>query len=65
MTASVDKAELVQKVCIRSRRLARFGLKLNVRKTEYLTTDAEASGSIQIERRPSDILEQRLRRMAT
>ena len=24
--------------------------KLNIRKTEYLTTDAEASGSIQIER---------------
>ena len=50
MLASTDKTELKQKVYIWSRRLARFGLRLNVRKTEYLTTDQEASGSIQIER---------------
>ncbi|VDP05277.1 unnamed protein product [Heligmosomoides polygyrus] len=47
-TAS-DKAELERQVQAWYSRLAAFGLKLNVKKFEYLTTDVDETGSIEIE----------------
>uniref|UniRef100_A0A7I4Y4S3 Reverse transcriptase domain-containing protein n=1 Tax=Haemonchus contortus TaxID=6289 RepID=A0A7I4Y4S3_HAECO len=48
MLASEDKSELESQVQTWSDRLARFGLRLNVKKTEYLTTDSSEPGSIKI-----------------
>ncbi|VDO19099.1 unnamed protein product [Heligmosomoides polygyrus] len=48
MLASEDKDELELQVQAWCDRLARFGLKLNVKKTEYLTNDVSESGSIKI-----------------
>ncbi|VDP00963.1 unnamed protein product [Heligmosomoides polygyrus] len=44
-----DKDELERQVQAWCDRLAMFGLKLNVKKTEYLTTDVNESGSIRID----------------
>ena len=49
MLASADRTDLERKVSAWSKRLARFGLRLNVRKTEYLTTDSKEDGSIRVE----------------
>ncbi|VDP08154.1 unnamed protein product [Heligmosomoides polygyrus] len=46
MLACEDKDYLERQVQAWCDRLARFGLKLNVKKTEYLTTDVNESGSI-------------------
>ncbi|VDO80378.1 unnamed protein product [Heligmosomoides polygyrus] len=46
MLASGDKDELEREVQAWCDRMERFGLKLNVKKTEYLTTDVNESGSI-------------------
>ncbi|VDO78014.1 unnamed protein product [Heligmosomoides polygyrus] len=43
-----DKGDLERQVQAWCDRLARFELKLNVKKTEYLTTDVNESGSIKI-----------------
>ncbi|VDP52182.1 unnamed protein product [Heligmosomoides polygyrus] len=48
MLACEDKDDLERQVQAWCDRLARFGLKLNVKKTEYLTTDVSESGSIKI-----------------
>nr|CDJ91351.1 endonuclease-reverse transcriptase [Haemonchus contortus] len=48
MLASEDKRELESQVQTWSDRLAMFGLRLNVEKTEYLTTDSSEPGSIKI-----------------
>ncbi|VDO98885.1 unnamed protein product [Heligmosomoides polygyrus] len=48
MLASEDKAELERQVQAWCDRLAAFGLKLNVQKSEYLTTDVNETGSIEI-----------------
>ncbi|XGW23905.1 hypothetical protein V3C99_005819 [Haemonchus contortus] len=48
MLASEDKSELESQVQTWSDRLAMFGLRLNVKKTEYLTTDSSEPGSIKI-----------------
>uniref|UniRef100_A0A7I4Z469 Reverse transcriptase domain-containing protein n=1 Tax=Haemonchus contortus TaxID=6289 RepID=A0A7I4Z469_HAECO len=48
MLASEDKSELESQVQTWSDRLAIFGLRLNVKKTEYLTTDSSELGSIKI-----------------
>ncbi|VDP14487.1 unnamed protein product [Heligmosomoides polygyrus] len=46
--ACEDKDDLERQVQAWCDRLTRFGLKLNVKKTEYLTTDVNESGSIKI-----------------
>ncbi|VDP55458.1 unnamed protein product [Heligmosomoides polygyrus] len=46
MLACEDKDDLEQQMQAWCDRLAMFGLKLNVKKTEYLTTDMSESGSI-------------------
>ncbi|VDP30801.1 unnamed protein product [Heligmosomoides polygyrus] len=46
MLACKDKAELERQAQAWCDRLAFFGLKLNVKKTEYLTTDVNELGSI-------------------
>ncbi|VDP11342.1 unnamed protein product [Heligmosomoides polygyrus] len=48
MLASEDKDELEREVQAWCDRLERFGLKLNVKKTEYLTTDVTESSSIKV-----------------
>ncbi|VDP25932.1 unnamed protein product [Heligmosomoides polygyrus] len=48
MRAFEDKAELERQAQAWCDRLALFGLKLNVKKAEYLTTDVEEYGSIRI-----------------
>nr|CDJ87499.1 RNA-directed DNA polymerase (reverse transcriptase) domain containing protein [Haemonchus contortus] len=48
MLASEDKSELESQVQTWSDRLAMLGLRLNVKKTEYLTTDPSEPGSIMI-----------------
>ncbi|VDO93776.1 unnamed protein product [Heligmosomoides polygyrus] len=48
MLACEDRADLERQVQAWCNSLARFGLKLNVKKTEYLTTDVNESGSIKI-----------------
>nr|CDJ80634.1 endonuclease-reverse transcriptase HmRTE-e01 [Haemonchus contortus] len=48
MLASEDKIELESQVQTWSDRLAMFGLRLNVKKAEYLTTDSSELGSIKI-----------------
>ncbi|VDP27447.1 unnamed protein product [Heligmosomoides polygyrus] len=48
MLACEEKDDLERQVQAWCDRLARFGLKLNVKKTEYLTTDVNESGSIKI-----------------
>ncbi|VDO36686.1 unnamed protein product [Haemonchus placei] len=48
MLASEDKSELESQVQTWSDRLAMFGLRLNVKKTEYLTTDSTEPGTIKI-----------------
>ncbi|VDO92499.1 unnamed protein product [Heligmosomoides polygyrus] len=48
MLACEDKAELERQAQAWYDRLALFGLKLNVKKTEYLTTDVDEHGSIKI-----------------
>uniref|UniRef100_A0A183FPM7 Reverse transcriptase domain-containing protein n=1 Tax=Heligmosomoides polygyrus TaxID=6339 RepID=A0A183FPM7_HELPZ len=48
MLACEDKDDLEQQVQAWCDRLAIFGLKLNVKKTEYLTTDVSESSSIKI-----------------
>ncbi|VDP28245.1 unnamed protein product [Heligmosomoides polygyrus] len=48
MLACENKNELERQVQAWCDRLARFELKLNVKKTEYLTTDVNESGSIRI-----------------
>ncbi|VDO87416.1 unnamed protein product [Heligmosomoides polygyrus] len=48
MLACEDKDDLERHVQACCDRLSRFGLKLNVKKTEYLTTDVNESGSIKI-----------------
>ncbi|VDO18685.1 unnamed protein product [Heligmosomoides polygyrus] len=49
MLACEDKDDLEQQVQAWCDRVAMFGLKLNVKKTECLTTDVNESGSIKIE----------------
>jgi hypothetical protein len=46
MLASNNKADLQSQVQAWSNQLARFGLRLNVKKTEYMTTDANEQGTI-------------------
>ncbi|VDO60178.1 unnamed protein product [Heligmosomoides polygyrus] len=48
MLASEDKGELERELQAWCDRLERFGLKLNVKKTEYLTTDVTESSSIKV-----------------
>ncbi|VDP05126.1 unnamed protein product [Heligmosomoides polygyrus] len=48
MLACGDKGDLEWQVQAWCDRLARFGLKLQLKKTEYLMTDANESGSIKI-----------------
>ncbi|VDP05693.1 unnamed protein product [Heligmosomoides polygyrus] len=48
MLACEDKTELERQAQAWCDRLALFGLKLNVKKTEYLTTDVDEYGSIKI-----------------
>ncbi|VDO61015.1 unnamed protein product [Heligmosomoides polygyrus] len=48
MLASENKGELEQEVQAWCDRLERFGLKLNVKKTEHLTTDVTESSSIKV-----------------
>ncbi|VDP02238.1 unnamed protein product [Heligmosomoides polygyrus] len=50
MLACEDKDDLERQVQAWCDRLAMFGLKLNVKKTGYLTTDLNESGSIKIHR---------------
>ncbi|KAJ7326745.1 hypothetical protein JRQ81_016504 [Phrynocephalus forsythii] len=49
MIASESKADLECQAQAWSDCLARFGLRLNVRKTEYLTTDPNECGTIKID----------------
>ena len=49
MLACEDKSALEQQVQAWAERLAKFGLRLNVNKTEYMTTDPNEAGSIKIE----------------
>ncbi|VDP08791.1 unnamed protein product [Heligmosomoides polygyrus] len=49
MLACKDKDDLELQVRAWCDRLAMFGLNLNVKKTEYLTTDVNESGSIKID----------------
>ncbi|WKX89224.1 hypothetical protein Q1695_008685 [Nippostrongylus brasiliensis] len=53
MLASDDKNKLEVLVQAWSDRLAQFGLRLNVRKTEYLLTDVNDPGTITIDGRVS------------
>ncbi|VDP47938.1 unnamed protein product [Heligmosomoides polygyrus] len=46
--ACKDKDDLERQVHACCDRLAMFGLKLNVKKTEYLTTDVNESGSMKV-----------------
>ncbi|VDP12537.1 unnamed protein product [Heligmosomoides polygyrus] len=48
MLASEDKDELEREVQAWCDRLERFGLRLDVKKTEYLTTDFTESSSIKV-----------------
>ncbi|VDP06675.1 unnamed protein product [Heligmosomoides polygyrus] len=48
MLASEDKGELERELQAWCDRLERFGLRLNVKKTEYLTTDVTESSSIKV-----------------
>ncbi|VDO76195.1 unnamed protein product [Heligmosomoides polygyrus] len=48
MLASKDKGELEREVQAWSDRLERFGLKLNVKNTEYLTMDVTEPSSIKV-----------------
>ncbi|VDO95316.1 unnamed protein product [Heligmosomoides polygyrus] len=48
MLASDGKGELEREVQAWCDRLERFGLKLNVKKTEYVTTDVTESMSIKV-----------------
>ncbi|VDO73221.1 unnamed protein product [Heligmosomoides polygyrus] len=48
MLASEDKGKLQRKVQAWCDPFERFGLKLNVKKTEYLTTDVTESSSIKV-----------------
>ncbi|VDO85129.1 unnamed protein product [Heligmosomoides polygyrus] len=48
MLACEDKTELERQAQAWCDRLALFGLKLNVKKTEYLTTDVDEHGSVKI-----------------
>ncbi|VDP07231.1 unnamed protein product [Heligmosomoides polygyrus] len=48
MLASEDKGELEREVQAWCDRLERFGFRLNVKKTEYLTTDVTESSSIKV-----------------
>ncbi|VDP05793.1 unnamed protein product [Heligmosomoides polygyrus] len=48
MLACEDKNEFQQQVQACCDRLETFGLKLNVKKTEYLTTDEDESRSIKV-----------------
>ncbi|VDP11891.1 unnamed protein product [Heligmosomoides polygyrus] len=48
MLACEDKDELEREVQAWCDRLERFGLRLNVKKTEYLTTDVTESSSIKV-----------------
>ncbi|VDO85944.1 unnamed protein product [Heligmosomoides polygyrus] len=48
MLASEEKSELERQALAWYDRLAMFGLKLNVKKSEYLTTDVKEAGSIEI-----------------
>ncbi|VDP11549.1 unnamed protein product [Heligmosomoides polygyrus] len=47
--ACEEKDDIEQQVQAWCDRLVRFGLKLNVKKIEYLTTDVNESGSIKID----------------
>ncbi|VDO64093.1 unnamed protein product [Heligmosomoides polygyrus] len=49
MLASEDKDELERELQAWCARLERFGLRLNVKKTEYLTTDVTESSSIKVD----------------
>lgn len=49
MLASEDKHDLQLQVQAWHDRLAHFGLRLNKKKTEYMTNDAECEGSIQVD----------------
>ncbi|KAL6729362.1 hypothetical protein Aduo_000423 [Ancylostoma duodenale] len=49
MLASEDKSELERQTQAWSDRLARFGLRLNIKKTVYLTTDEHESGTIKVD----------------
>ncbi|VDO74551.1 unnamed protein product [Heligmosomoides polygyrus] len=49
MLACDDKGDLERQVQAWCDRLAMFGLKLNVKKTEYLTTEVNESGSVKID----------------
>ncbi|EYC05467.1 hypothetical protein Y032_0082g1602 [Ancylostoma ceylanicum] len=46
--ASEDKHDLELQTQAWSDRLAQFGLRLNVKKTEYLTTDVNEDGTIKV-----------------
>ncbi|VDP15013.1 unnamed protein product [Heligmosomoides polygyrus] len=48
MLASEDRGELEREAQAWCDRLERFGLKLNVKKTEYLTTEVNESSSIKV-----------------
>ncbi|VDP51107.1 unnamed protein product [Heligmosomoides polygyrus] len=48
MLACEEKEDLERQVQAWCDRLAKFGLKLNVKKSEYLTTDVNKSSSIKI-----------------
>ncbi|EYB86175.1 hypothetical protein Y032_0283g1297 [Ancylostoma ceylanicum] len=48
MLASEDKDELKRQTQAWSDRQTRFGLRLNIKKAEYLTTDEHESGTIKI-----------------
>ncbi|VDO73193.1 unnamed protein product [Heligmosomoides polygyrus] len=50
MLACEDKTELERQAQAWCDRLALFGLKLSVKKTEYLTTNMDEHGSIKINR---------------
>ncbi|KAL6724016.1 hypothetical protein Aduo_018954 [Ancylostoma duodenale] len=49
MFASEQKEDLERQTQAWSERLARFGLRLNVKKTEYMTTDMNEPATIQVE----------------
>ncbi|EYC30944.1 hypothetical protein Y032_0004g1865 [Ancylostoma ceylanicum] len=49
MLASEQKEDLERQTQAWSDRLARFGLQLDVRKTEYMTTSLDKSSTIQID----------------
>ncbi|EYB87752.1 hypothetical protein Y032_0258g463 [Ancylostoma ceylanicum] len=46
--ASEDRHELELQTQAWSDRMAQFGLRLNVKKTEYLTTDVNKNGTIKV-----------------